>query len=200
MLPSAAVSAFLALAAAAAPATASAAAASSAVAAAAAYTLVYTDGHFNMSSEGIKCGGDGTMPFWIRTAQFSAAGDRLTQPADFSTELCGAGYLSVAGAKLTFASMDLTTPGNIGNVATYFVDLSLPAPQTPAKAFADISPLLAACGAADCKTASTFHGTFSPAGDRLFFAYRVCEFGLEREPGPLCRHAHAHAHAHVHAH
>ena len=149
--------------------------ASSASAAAAAFSLVFTDGHFNMSAAPlVKCGGDGTMPFWIRTAQFDAAGSRLTEPADFTTELCGAGYLSVAGSKLIFASMDLTTPGNIGNVASYVVDLSLPAPQAPAKLFSDVSPLLAACGSADaCLTASTFHGTVSPAGDRLFFAYRV---------------------------
>ena len=101
--------------------------ASSASAAAAAFSLVFTDGHFNMSAAPlVKCGGDGTMPFWIRTAQFDAAGSRLTEPADFTTELCGAGYLSVAGSKLIFASMDLTTPGNIGNVASYVVDLSLP--------------------------------------------------------------------------
>ena len=149
-----------------------------AAAAAAAYTLVYTDAHFNMSggrsAPAVKCGGDGTMPFWVQTVQFDAAGTRLTQPADFTTELCGAGYLSVAGSKLIFASMDLTTPGNIGNVASYVVDLSLPAPQAPAPLFSDISALLAACGSADaCHTASTFHGTFSPAGDRVVFAYRV---------------------------
>jgi hypothetical protein len=150
------------------------ASASSAPAAPAAFSLIYTDGHFNMSAPLVKCGGDGTMPFWIRTAQFDAAGSRLTEPADFTSELCGAGYLSVAGSKLIFASMDLTTPGNIGNVESYVVDLSLPAPQAPSKLFSDVSPLLAACGSADaCLTASTFHGTFSPAGDRLFFAYRV---------------------------
>lgn len=143
----------------------------------AAYTLVFTDGHFNMSgAPAIKCGGDGTMPFWIQTAQFDASGSTLVAPPkDFTTELCGAGYLSVHPNRsaLLVASMDLTTPGNIGNVATYVVDLALKAPQTPRPAFADLSPLLAACGAGVCVEASTFHGTFSPAGDRIVFAYRV---------------------------
>ena len=149
-------------------------------AAPAAYRIVYTDAHFNMSMReapvpAVKCGGDGTMPFWIQTATFDAAGALVSPPADFTTELCGAGYLSLHsnGSALLFASMDLETPGNIGNVATYRVSLDKVAPQAPVAAFADTTPLLQACGAADCKTASTFHATWSIAGDSIVFAYRV---------------------------
>ena len=65
------------------------------------------------------------MPFWIQSADFAASGARLTPPADVSTELCGAGYLSLHANRSTliFASMDLTTPGNIGNVVTYSLAL-----------------------------------------------------------------------------
>ena len=149
--------------------------------AAASYRLIYTDAHGNdpparRSAAAVQCGGDGTMPFWIQSADFAASGARLTPPADVSTELCGAGYLSLHANRSTliFASMDLTTPGNIGNVETYSLVLGGAAPAKPAKLFGDISPLLAACGTTDpCHTASTFHGTFSPAGDKIFFAYRV---------------------------
>jgi len=156
--------------------------------AAAAYRLVWTDAHGNdppsssaAAAPGVQCGGDGTMPFWIQTADFDAAGARVSAPADASTELCGAGYLSISAnrSSLIFASMDLTTPGNIGNVASYRIALGVGgvgggAPAAPTPLFGDVSALLAACGAeGPCLTVSTFHTTFAPVSDKVFFAYRA---------------------------
>jgi hypothetical protein len=149
---------------------------------AAAYRLIFTDAHGNdppsSARANVQCGGDGTMPFWIQQAGFDAAGSRLTAPADASTELCGAGYLSLSANRSTliFASMDLSTPGNIGNVASYSLALgaSGAAPVAPTRIFNDVSALLAACGAeGPCLTVSTFHATFAPDDAKIFFAYRA---------------------------
>lgn len=151
---------------------------------AAAFRLVFTDAHGNdppsPARASVQCGGDGTMPFWIQQAYFDAAGSRLTAPADASTELCGAGYLSLSADRSTliFASMDLSTPGNIGNVASYSLALGGggggAAPAAPTRIFNDVSALLAACGAeGPCLTVSTFHTTFAPDNAKIFFAYRA---------------------------
>ena len=142
------------------------------------FDLIYTDAHGNdPPSKNIQCGGDGTMPFWIQRAQFDQHGRKVTSPVDLTTQLCGAGYLSLHPwtKDLIFASMDLNNDGEEGNVETYKINLrGQEYPQTPSPFFKDLSPLLNACsGQPSCVEVSTFHGTFSPDGSRVFFAYRV---------------------------
>ena len=155
-----------------------------------AFDLIYTDAHGNdptissstsssssLSKPSLQCGGAGTMPFWIQRAQFDSYGRKVSNPVDLTTQLCGAGYLSLHPwtKDLIFASMDLNNDGEEGNVETYKINLrGQDYPLTPSLFFKDLSPLLNACiGQPSCVEVSTFHGTFSPDGQRVFFAYRV---------------------------
>ena len=142
------------------------------------FDLIFTDAHGNdPPSKNLQCGGAGTMPFWIQRAQFDQRGRKISDPVDLTTQLCGAGYLSLHPwtKDLIFASMDLNNDGEEGNVETYMINLrGQDYPLTPSPFFKDLSPLLNACtGQPSCVEVSTFHGTFSPDGSRVFFAYRV---------------------------
>jgi hypothetical protein len=142
---------------------------------AAAFALYYTDAHNNdPPRQSLKCGGEGTMPYWLQRATFDAQGALVSPGADLTTEVCGAGYVSLSPDRSTliFASMDLDTPGNIGNVETYAVDVS-GAPAAPRLLISNFSALLNACTGDVCRTASTFHGIYSTDGAQIFFAYRV---------------------------
>ena len=107
---------------------------------------------------------------WLQRADFDAAGNllrktNLTQPDE------GIGYtvLHPTGSAVLF-STELSN----GDVETYALNLTTPNAQ-PVEFLADISGLLTPCkgDAVPCMDGSTFHTTWTPAGDRVAFAYRV---------------------------
>ena len=149
------------------------------------YALFYTDAHENDPVDGaprragVPCSGGGMLPYWLQRATFTSEGTLLGKPVDLTTEQCGMGYLSlhpVNKSTVLLATTDLVTPGNVGNIETYTVDLSLPLPIEPRRLFTDISALLAPCASAlprPCVAANTFHARWTPDGQSIVFAYRV---------------------------
>lgn len=156
------------------------------------FALFYTDAHdkdpdafsaprraSSARGAGVPCSGGGMLPFWLQRAFFTREGALLEKPVDVTTEQCGMGYLSLHPlnkSTVLLATTDLVTPGNVGNIETYTVDLTLPLPIAPRRLFTDISALLLPCQAAlphPCVAANTFHARWTPDGQSIVFAYRA---------------------------
>jgi hypothetical protein len=108
------------------------------------------------------------LPMVLQRATFNNAGVLLSKK-NVTDIYDGMGYLSLSpdGKTALFASEDKVS----GNVYTYAVDVSTPTPGAPTIVLYNTSNLLAPC-APTCVETSTFHGTFSPDGKTIVFAFR----------------------------
>lgn len=108
---------------------------------------------------------------WVQRADFDVAGS-LKAITNLTTPDEGIGYLDLhpSGQSILYATQRAN-----GDVDTYLLNLTADGSAQPVEFLTEVSALTAPCKSNPdpCTDASTFHATWSVAGDKVFFAYRV---------------------------